>query len=176
MKRTALVVGVAMIASLLLVPASGSFAATASTHAQAHATYHARLHHIRRSAYLRHGFSVVRESRSHAALGGRARLSAFRSPGGSTPAASVSGTSAISASANSTLSVNKNGGSSVVQSFNGLSDTSNDALNGFELSPPDQGLCVGWDYTLPHHPHAVWEPINETAERRPRTERCCGRT
>lgn len=46
---------------------------------------------------------------------------------------------------------------SLIHNFNGLSNTVNDALNGFELTPPDQGLCVGH---LPGSPTVVMEPVN----------------
>ena len=50
--------------------------------------------------------------------------------------------------------------SGVSSAFNGLSDLNSDNLNGFPVTPPDQGLCVGRDSTLAGSPKAVWEPIN----------------
>ena len=50
--------------------------------------------------------------------------------------------------------------SGVIAAFNGLSDLNSDNLNGFPVTPPDQGLCVGRDATLAGAPKAVWEPIN----------------
>jgi hypothetical protein len=47
----------------------------------------------------------------------------------------------------------------VLASFNGLSDLQSDNLNGFAVTPPDQGLCVGSDATL-GGTKAVFEPIN----------------
>jgi hypothetical protein len=37
----------------------------------------------------------------------------------------------------------KKGAGKLLQSFNGISVKDNDTTNGFELAPPDQGLCVG---------------------------------
>ena len=48
----------------------------------------------------------------------------------------------------------------VLGAFNGLSDLQSDNLNGFPVTPPDQGLCVGNDPTLAGSPKAVFEPIN----------------
>ena len=53
--------------------------------------------------------------------------------------------------------------SGVIAAFNGLSDLNSDNLNGFAVTPPDQGLCVGRDTTLAGSPKAVWEPINLAA-------------
>src|SRR6185437_3789704 len=47
--------------------------------------------------------------------------------------------------------------------FNGLSDQDSFRLNGFPVTPPDQGLCVGRDGSLRGRPEAVWEPINLAA-------------
>ena len=51
----------------------------------------------------------------------------------------------------------------MIHQFNGLSDLNSDSLNGFPVTPPDQGLCVGRDATLRGAPKAVWEPINLAA-------------
>jgi hypothetical protein len=51
----------------------------------------------------------------------------------------------------------------VVHAFNGVSDKDSDALIDSPITPPDQGLCVGRDNTLPGHPDVVWEPVNEAA-------------
>jgi hypothetical protein len=49
---------------------------------------------------------------------------------------------------------------SLLHNFNGLSNTANDTLNGFEITPPDQGLCAGHDFSLPGNPSVVIEPVN----------------
>lgn len=38
--------------------------------------------------------------------------------------------------------------------FNGLANLQNDTLNGFELEPPDQGLCVGYARSSPAGPRS----------------------
>src|ERR1051326_457437 len=51
----------------------------------------------------------------------------------------------------------------VVHAFNGISDADQAAANGgalFEVTPPDQGLCVGKDPTLPGNPTVVIESVN----------------
>lgn len=59
---------------------------------------------------------------------------------------------------------------SLLHNFNALSDldqaTANGAVFGlgpfgFEVTPPDQGLCVGHDFTLSGNPTAVFELIND---------------
>lgn len=51
----------------------------------------------------------------------------------------------------------------VITKFNGSSDVTQTRLNGFDLTPPDQGLCYGRDPTLPNDPNVVWEPVNTVA-------------
>jgi hypothetical protein len=51
----------------------------------------------------------------------------------------------------------------VLHKFNGVSDLDSDNLNGIPVTPPDQGLCVGRDRSLPGSPKAVWEPVNIAA-------------
>ncbi|HEU0003973.1 MAG TPA: hypothetical protein VFQ36_23915, partial [Ktedonobacteraceae bacterium] len=52
----------------------------------------------------------------------------------------------------------------IVRKFNGISDADQAAANGgalFEVTPPDQGLCVGKDPTLPGNPTVVIESVND---------------
>ncbi|HKV58776.1 MAG TPA: hypothetical protein VJO32_10865 [Ktedonobacteraceae bacterium] len=52
----------------------------------------------------------------------------------------------------------------IVRKFNGISDADQAAANGgalFEVTPPDQGLCVGKDRTLPGNPTVVIESVND---------------
>jgi hypothetical protein len=44
-----------------------------------------------------------------------------------------------------------------------VSNLNSETLNGFPITPPDQGLCVGRDATLQGAPQAVWEPVNIAA-------------
>jgi hypothetical protein len=94
----------------------------------------------------------------------------FRSPGGNDPAAASAAAQAPTMSANASVSGTVNpasgsggSGSRVSHNFNGVSDLDSDNLNGFAITPPDQGLCVGRDNTLSGHPNAVWEPVNIAA-------------
>jgi hypothetical protein len=52
-----------------------------------------------------------------------------------------------------------------MQSFNGLSDLDQANVNGGagagEVTPPDQGLCIGNDPTLPGNPKVAFEVIND---------------
>jgi hypothetical protein len=94
----------------------------------------------------------------------------FRSPGGNDPAAASAAAQAPTMSANASVNSTVNpasgsggSGSRVSHNFNGVSDLDSDNLNGFAITPPDQGLCVGRDNTLSGHPNAVWEPVNIAA-------------
>jgi hypothetical protein len=94
----------------------------------------------------------------------------FRSPGGNDPAAASAAAQAPTMSANASVNGTVNpasgsggSGSRVSHNFNGVSDLDSDNLNGFAITPPDQGLCVGRDNTLSGHPNAVWEPVNIAA-------------
>ncbi|HEY6294857.1 MAG TPA: hypothetical protein VIX15_04270 [Streptosporangiaceae bacterium] len=53
--------------------------------------------------------------------------------------------------------------SGVSRAFNGVDDLNNVPLIGGEVTPPDQGLCIGRDNTLPFGPEVVFEPVNETS-------------
>lgn len=53
--------------------------------------------------------------------------------------------------------------------FNGVSDKDSNVLIDSPITPPDQGLCVGTDTTLPGSPDAVWEPVNEAARETTKT-------
>jgi hypothetical protein len=52
---------------------------------------------------------------------------------------------------------------SLLSNFNGLSNLDQETANGGPLgtlTPPDQGLCAGFDPLRVGHPEVVWEPIN----------------
>jgi len=88
-----------------------------------------------------------------------------RSPNGSDPAADASATApgvAANSAVTGTAGLNS-GNSPVISQFNGLSSLDSNNVAGFTDTPPDQGLCVGYDATLTGSPKAVWEPINSTA-------------
>jgi hypothetical protein len=101
-------------------------------------------------------------------------LAPVRTPNGSDPAAASTAAKTPSMSANASVSGtvspaasaasgSKHSNARVVQAFNGLSNLDSDNLNGFPDTPPDQGLCVGRDTTLPGSPTAVLEPINSAS-------------
>jgi hypothetical protein len=82
------------------------------------------------------------------------RVIRFRSPGGSYPAHRATGVGAPSIAGTSLTS------SGLGQSFNGLSDKSQAVVAGFHDTPPDQGLCVGYDPSLTGDPKVVFELVN----------------
>lgn len=71
-------------------------------------------------------------------------------PGGASSAASrkASAAAAVTGVTRDAVSGAGQGAGSVIHKFNGLSDLNSDSLNGFPVTPPDQGLCVGRDATL----------------------------
>lgn len=48
--------------------------------------------------------------------------------------------------------------------YDGLSDQTNDSVIGGEVTPPDQGLCSGYDPTLAGDPKVVFELVNEAVQ------------
>ena len=183
MKRVPIIAAVAVVAAV--IPAAGSVAAAASHPATA--TYHSvrgSAHRLARASSLTK-FHVVRE-----ALTGRQlrRLNRFRSPAGADPAAMVRHVRAQKVSAAYRLRGADRGpggrlsgprgadpggrppasprgaedGAFVLHNFNGLSNSDVFKIFGQlePVTPPDQGLCVGHDVTLPGDPKAVFEPVN----------------
>jgi hypothetical protein len=58
------------------------------------------------------------------------------------------------------------GGGFILHKFDGINDLSQATANGdpflAELTPPDQGLCVGFDARLPGDPEVVFETVNNS--------------
>jgi hypothetical protein len=171
MKRVSLVAALGALCYLIVFPAAGSLAATAARTAPA--TYQGTPGSAARltQAASVSSFPVVRSVFRNL---GPQTLAPVRTPGGSDPAAASPAAKSPSMSANaavsgtvspaaSTASGNKHSNARVVQAFNGLSNLDSDNLNGFADTPPDQGLCVGRDRTLPGSPTAVIEPINSAS-------------
>jgi hypothetical protein len=166
-KRVSLIAAVgAAVSPLLLLPATGSVAATSSRTAAAataaSVTYHgspgsaARLTQAGSVSSLPVVTSIFHNQGPHVF----APLAAQR-PAGS----SGSGTAAApSASANATVGASTAAGAGLIHRFNGMDNLISDSLNGTPITPPDQGLCVGYDATLNGHPKAVWEPVNIAAQ------------
>ena len=150
--------------SLALIPATGSLAAAAASAGPA--------------AYRGSPGSAARVTHAPDVSGLPKVASAFRNqgplmftalrPGGASSGAvaaapAVSAGAAVSGQAAGSLSRGGNAGGSVAHQFNGVSNLNSETLNGFPITPPDQGLCVGRDATLPGAPKAVWEPVNIAA-------------
>jgi hypothetical protein len=121
------------------------------------------MHH---SARVAHSARLSGLHKVSSRLGAKQHLVPFRSPGGSNPAKRSTGThapkvrsgAAVRGAATVTAAA-----PAVLHKFNGVSNLDSDNLNGFPLTPPDQGLCVGRDRTLPGTPKAVFEPVNDVA-------------
>ena len=170
MKRASLIGVLGVLSYLILVPASSSLAAASGAHAAGTVTYTGTAGH---AARLTQAATVAALPAVISAFhnGGPQAFTPFRSPAGSAPAKSnaaaparsANATASGTASAASGTASGGNSGAPVVQRFNGLSDLDSDNLNGFAVTPPDQGLCVGRDGTLAGSPKAVWEPINLAA-------------
>jgi hypothetical protein len=171
MKRASLIGVLGVLSYLILVPASSSLAAASGAHASGTVTYTGTAGHATRLTQAA-TVSALPAVVSAFHNGGPQAFTPFRSPAGSSPAKSNAAAPAMSANAaasgtasaaSSTASGGGSSGASIVQRFNGLSDLDSDNLNGFAVTPPDQGLCVGRDGTLAGRPKAVWEPINLAA-------------
>jgi hypothetical protein len=154
MKRLPLIAALGAACSMLVLPATGSAAATTASNAP--------------SAYHGTPGSAKRLSQAASVSALPKVASAFRNEGplvlaplGLRGTSSAGAASAAAANASTASGAVSRGG--VRQAFNGLSNLNSDNLNGFPLTPPDQGLCVGRDNTLAGGPKAIWEPINLAA-------------
>src|ERR1700733_3483959 len=150
MKRLPLIAALGAVCSLAVLPATASMAATA---ASSPATYHGTPGTATRLTQTASVSSLPRVASAFRNEGPRA----FTPLGLGRP--STVGANAAPAKSASTASGNVSH-SGLSSAFNGLSDLNSDNLNGFPVTPPDQGLCVGRDSTLAGSPKAVWEPIN----------------
>ena len=162
MKRLPLIAALGAVCSLAVLPATASMAATA---ASSPATYHGTPGAATRLTQTASISSLPKVASAFRNEGPRA----FTPLGLGKP--STVGASAAPAKSASTASGNASH-SGVNSAFNGLSDLNSDNLNGFPVTPPDQGLCVGRDSTLAGSPKAVWEPINLATRRPPPAGRC----
>jgi hypothetical protein len=150
MKRLPLIAALGVTCALIALPATGTTAAHA---ASTTATYHGTSGSAKRLTQAATFTSLPKVASAFRNEGPR-MFTALRRDGGSTIGAAAAATAAASTAGGS---VSRNGVSSA---FNGLSDLDSDKLNGFPVTPPDQGLCVGYDRTLAGSPKAVFEPIN----------------
>ncbi|HEY7143552.1 MAG TPA: hypothetical protein VH637_04835 [Streptosporangiaceae bacterium] len=159
MKRVPIIATAAVVAAF--IPAAAGSAAVAASHpSPAAKAYHGTRGSARRLAHATTmtRFRAVREGLTARQL---RHVAAVHSPSGTDSAAGVVRAPARGVSATDRL---RPAGHhvSVIHNFNGLSNS--DVLKVFgplePVTPPDQGLCVGHDATLPGDPEAVFEPIN----------------
>ena len=167
MKRVSLIAALGALCYLTVLPATAAMAAPAASSAAT--TYQGSPGSAARLTQAASVSSFTKVSSAFQNQGPQA-FTPFRSPGGADPAAASAAAQAPSMSANASVSGTVNpasgsgsSGARVTHNFNGLSDLDSDNLNGFAITPPDQGLCVGRDNTLSGRPNAVWEPINLAA-------------
>ena len=167
MKRVSLIAALGALCYLTVLPATAAMAAPAASSAAT--TYQGTPGSAARLTQAASLASFTKVSSAFQNEGPQA-FTPFRSPGGNDPAAASAAAQAPTMSANASVSGTVNpasgsggSGSRVSHNFNGVSDLDSDSLNGFAITPPDQGLCVGRDNTLSGHPNAVWEPVNIAA-------------
>ena len=145
MRRLPLIAAVGAVCSMVVFPATGSTAASAGT-----GSYHGKAGSATRLTQAATISSLPKVASAFRNEGPRV-FSPVRPHGTSTV-----GAAGAAAAGGSTMG----GLNGVLGAFNGLSDLQSDNLNGFPVTPPDQGLCVGSDPTLAGSPKAVFEPIN----------------
>ena len=167
MKRVSLLGVLGVLSYLVLVPAAGSLAATAGTHAAAPVVYPGTAGHAVRLALPVHGFKGIPKLKikSRLTVKGPGSVIPFRSPGGSYPAKRGSSTHAAKINASgpaAAASAMGATGTSLVRSFNGISDGDQAAANPSigEVTPPDQGLCVGRLPAIAGKTTLVFEMVN----------------
>ena len=148
MRRLPLIAAVGAVCSMVVFPATGSTAAAAASAVTG--SYHGKAGSATRLTQAATISSLPKVASAFRNEGPRV-FSPVRPHGPSS--AGAAGAAAAGASTMGGL----NG---VLGAFNGLSDLQSDNLNGFPVTPPDQGLCVGSDPTLAGSPKAVFEPIN----------------
>jgi hypothetical protein len=148
MRRLPLIAAVGAVCSMVVFPATGSTAAAAASAVTG--SYHGKAGSATRLTQAATISSLPKVASAFRNEGPRV-FSPVRPHGPSS-----AGAAGAAAAAGSTMG----GLNGVLGAFNGLSDLQSDNLNGFPVTPPDQGLCVGSDPTLAGSPKAVFEPIN----------------
>lgn len=164
--------GGAIALAAAMAPATSAVAATEAasvTHISGSATYHGKMEHAKRLGLAVHGLLNLHAVKSHAVTHatpqvGHTRVLPFRSPNGPDPAGK-NGLQAPSVSSSALVAhaVAKSTTVSLIHRFDGLSDADSFNVNGFEDTPPDQGLCVGFAHYQPGAPKVVWEVVNSVA-------------
>ena len=148
MRRLPLIAAVGAVCSMVVLPATGSTAAAAASAVTG--SYHGKAGSATRLTQAATISSLPKVASAFRNEGPRV-FSPVRPHGPSS-----AGAAGAAAAGGSTMG----GLNGVLGAFNGLSDLQSDNLNGFPVTPPDQGLCVGSDPTLAGSPKAVFEPIN----------------
>ena len=148
MRRLPLIAAVGAVCSMVVFPATGSTAAAAASAVTG--SYHGKAGSATRLTQAATISSLPKVASAFRNEGPRV-FSPVRPHGPSS-----AGAAGAAAAGGSTMG----GLNGVLGAFNGLSDLQSDNLNGFPVTPPDQGLCVGSDPTLAGSPKAVFEPIN----------------
>ena len=151
MRRLPLIAAVGAVCSMVVFPATGSTAAAAASAVTG--SYHGKAGSATRLTQAATISSLPKVASAFRNEGPRV-FSPVRPHGPSS--AGAAGAAGAAAAGASTMG----GLNGVLGAFNGLSDLQSDNLNGFPVTPPDQGLCVGSDPTLAGSPKAVFEPIN----------------
>lgn len=148
MRRLPLIAAVGAVCSMVVLPATGSTAAAAASAVTG--SYHGKAGSATRLTQAATISSLPKVA------------SAFRNEGPRVfSPVRPHGTSSVGAAGAAAAGASTMGGlNGVLGAFNGLSDLQSDNLNGFPVTPPDQGLCVGNDPTLAGSPKAVFEPVN----------------
>jgi hypothetical protein len=114
----------------------------------------------------KHVGTLIATHRSHATVKHHAvgsqkpKAFAFRSPGKKSQTSHVSSHTAVGGVSSTGIYKGHVAEGTLLANFNGLSDLDSAILNGFEDTPPDQGLCVGNDPSLAGDPKVVFEMVN----------------
>ncbi len=171
MKRVPIIAALGMAGYLAVLPLNTSLADAAGP-----VSVHLTTGHVNRLMHSPRGIAGLPEVKR--ARSAHALALPFRSPLGHAKPTPAGRKTPRTATQKLTQKVTKatGGGSGVrpasgAHAFNGLSDQDSFRLNGFPVTPPDQGLCVGRDGSLRGRPEAVWEPINLAARETTETGR-----
>jgi hypothetical protein len=162
MKRVSAFAIMAVVCSLIAIPAIPVVSAAGALAASSRpVTQHGARGHGVRLAVSARGVAGLRTVRQAAGSRARRLRLPFRSPGGSFPA--VRGRRPRVPKPSASALAGSRPGTVVAHAFNGLSNSDSTRLNGFPLTPPDQGLCAGHDPLLRGNPRAIWELVNAAA-------------
>jgi hypothetical protein len=155
LRRARLSAGIVVGVAALVAPlAAVSVTATSAAAAPTTATYHAK------------GGSATRLEQAGNVTGLTPRIASFtpKGPRALTHTAHHAMSTVGAADAAGAGASTLGGPNGVLKNFNGLSDADQANVNGGvgvgDVTPPDQGLCIGFDALLPGDPKVVFEIIN----------------